>query len=73
MDKKRQLIIEKIADEVRDECNVTGYGFKNIFEAAGKMGYRVIMKIYLKWVLRGYLKNIRKTINIYLIWVNFMQ
>lgn len=42
MDKKRQLIIEKIADEVRDECNITGYGFKNIFEAAGKMGYRVI-------------------------------
>ncbi len=42
MDKKRQLAIERIADGVRDECNVTGYGFQNIFEAAGKIGYRVI-------------------------------
>lgn len=42
MNKKRQLLIEKIADEVRDECNITGYGFKNIFEAARKMSYRVI-------------------------------
>lgn len=42
MDKKKQLIIERIADTVRDECRVTDYGFPNIFEAAGKMGYRVI-------------------------------
>ncbi len=42
MDKKRQLVIERIADTVRDECKVTDYGFPNIFEAAGKMRYRVI-------------------------------
>ena len=42
MNKSRQLIIEKIAENVRDECNVTDYGFQNIFEAAEKAGYRVI-------------------------------
>ena len=42
MNKSRQLIIEKIAENVRDECNVTDYGFQNIFEAAEKTGYRVI-------------------------------
>ncbi|MBU3205206.1 ImmA/IrrE family metallo-endopeptidase [Clostridium algidicarnis] len=42
MDKKKQLSIEKMADLVRDECKVTDYGFNNIFEAAGKIGYRVI-------------------------------
>ncbi|WP_125154743.1 ImmA/IrrE family metallo-endopeptidase [Clostridium rectalis] len=42
MNKIRKLAIEKIADSVRDECSMTGYGFQNIFEAAGKIGYRVI-------------------------------
>lgn len=42
MDKKKQLFIERLADLVRDECKVTDYGFNNIFEAAGKIGYRVI-------------------------------
>jgi Zn-dependent peptidase ImmA (M78 family) len=42
MNKSRRLAIEKIADNVRSECKVTDYGFKNIFEAAEKIGYRVI-------------------------------
>ncbi|MTI80446.1 MAG: ImmA/IrrE family metallo-endopeptidase [Firmicutes bacterium] len=42
MNKSRQLAIEKLADNVRDECKVTDYGFQNIFEAAEKIGYRVI-------------------------------
>ncbi len=42
MNKKRQLFIEKITDNVRDKCKVTDYGFQNIFEAAEKIGYRVI-------------------------------
>ncbi len=42
MNKSRQLDIERIAESARDECNVTDYGFQNIFEAAEKAGYRVI-------------------------------
>ena len=42
MIKKKQLLIEKAAENVRDECGVTDYGFHNIFEAAEKIGYRVI-------------------------------
>ena len=42
MNKKKQRAIEKIAESVRDECNVTDYGLQNIFEAAEKIGYRVI-------------------------------
>lgn len=42
MNKSRQLEIERIAEKVRDECKVTDYGFHNIFDAAEKMGYRVI-------------------------------
>lgn len=42
MDKKRQLVIEKLANTVRDKCNIAGYGIQNIFEVAGKIGYRVI-------------------------------
>lgn len=42
MNKNKQLFIEKAAESVRDECNVTDYGFHNIFEAAEKIGYRVI-------------------------------
>ena len=42
MNKNRQLVIERAAEAVRDECNVTDYGFQNIFEAVEKIGYRVI-------------------------------
>ena len=42
MNKKKQRAIEKIAESVRAECNVTDYGLQNIFEAAEKIGYRVI-------------------------------
>ncbi len=42
MNKSRQLEIERAAENVRDECAVTDYGFQNIFEAAEKVGYRVI-------------------------------
>ena len=42
MNKHRQLIIEKNSENVRDECNVTDYGFKDIFEASEKLGYRTI-------------------------------
>ena len=42
VNKNRQLEIERTAENVRDECKVTDYGFQNIFEAAEKVGYRVI-------------------------------
>lgn len=42
MNKSRQLVVERAAENVRAECNVTDYGFQNIFEAAEKVGYRVI-------------------------------
>lgn len=42
MNKTRQLVIEKIAENTRTESNITDYGFHNIFEAAEKVGYRVI-------------------------------
>ncbi len=42
MNKKKQLDIEKLANDIRDDCNVTSYGIQNIFEAAEKLGYRVI-------------------------------
>lgn len=42
MNKSRQIIIEKVAESVRNECNITDYGFFNIFEAVEKIGYRVI-------------------------------
>ncbi len=42
MDKKRELLIEKLANSIRDECNISGYGIQDIFEVAGKIGYRVI-------------------------------
>lgn len=42
MNKNRQLEIERAAENVRDECAVTDYGFQNIFDAAEKVGYRVI-------------------------------
>jgi len=42
MNKSRQIEIERNAENVRDECNVTDYGFKDIFEASEKLGYRTI-------------------------------
>jgi Zn-dependent peptidase ImmA (M78 family) len=42
MNKNRQIAIERIAENVRDECNITDYGFKDIFEASEKLGYRTI-------------------------------
>ena len=42
MNSNRRLDIEKLADNIRDECNVAGYGFKDIFEAAYRLGYKVI-------------------------------
>ena len=42
MNRNRQLAIEKNAENARDECNVTDYGFKDIFEASEKIGYRTI-------------------------------
>ena len=42
MNRNKQLFIEKATESVRDECNVTDYGFQNIFDSAEKIGYRVI-------------------------------
>lgn len=42
MNKSRQIAIERTAENVRDECNITDYGFKDIFEAVEKLGYRTI-------------------------------
>lgn len=42
MNKSRQLFIEKNAENVRNECNSTEYGVKDIFEASEKIGYRTI-------------------------------
>lgn len=42
MNKNRKLAIEKIAESVRYECNITDYGFQNIFESAEKIDYRII-------------------------------
>ena len=42
MNRNRRIEIEKIADSVRDECGLVDYGFRDIFEAIEKAGYRVI-------------------------------
>lgn len=42
MNKNRQIAIERNAENVRAECNITDYGFKDIFEASEKLGYRTI-------------------------------
>lgn len=42
MNKNRQIAIERNAENVRDDCNITDYGFKDIFEASEKLGYRTI-------------------------------
>lgn len=42
MNKSKQITIERNAEYVRDECNITDYGIKDIFEASEKLGYRTI-------------------------------
>lgn len=42
MNKTRQITIEKIAENVRKESNIVDYGFKDIFEASEKLGFRTI-------------------------------
>ena len=42
MNKNRQIIIEKNAEDVRNECNIADYGIKDIFEVSEKLGYRTI-------------------------------
>jgi Zn-dependent peptidase ImmA (M78 family) len=42
MNSKRILEIERLAESVRDECKIPDYGFKDIFEAAEKLEYRLI-------------------------------
>ncbi len=42
MNRARKRSIEKIAESIRDECNVLDYGFQNIFESAEKIGFRII-------------------------------
>jgi Zn-dependent peptidase ImmA (M78 family) len=42
MNRNKQIDIEKIAESVRRECNITGYGIKDIFEVSEKLGYRTI-------------------------------
>ncbi len=42
MNKNRQITIEMNAENVRHECNITDYGFKDIFDASEKLGYRTI-------------------------------
>ncbi len=42
MNKSRQITIERNAEDVRDKCNITDYGVKDVFEASGKLGYRTI-------------------------------
>jgi Zn-dependent peptidase ImmA (M78 family) len=42
MNKSRRLLIEKDAENVRDECNITGYGIRDIFDSSEKLGYRTV-------------------------------
>lgn len=42
MNNKRQLVIEKIANATREDCQEMGYGIDDIFNAAKKLGYQVI-------------------------------
>lgn len=42
MNKNRQLEIEKIVGNIRNECNISDYGVKDVFEASEKLGYRNI-------------------------------
>lgn len=42
MNKNTQLKIEKMANNVRNECQVSGYGIQNIFDDVEKIGYEVI-------------------------------
>ncbi|MCL1874004.1 MAG: ImmA/IrrE family metallo-endopeptidase [Clostridiales bacterium] len=42
MNSSRQLVIEKNAENARNEYNAPEYGFADIFEASEKIGYRTI-------------------------------
>lgn len=42
MNNERRIQIERIADTVRIECKISDYGFKDIFDATEKLGYRSI-------------------------------
>ncbi len=42
MNKNSRLRIEKMADSVRNECQISGYGVQNIFKDVEKIGYEVI-------------------------------
>ncbi len=42
MNNSRQLEIEKITDNIRNEINPIDYGIKDVFEASEKLGYRSI-------------------------------
>ncbi|ACB86067.1 ImmA/IrrE family metallo-endopeptidase [Natranaerobius thermophilus] len=54
MDKSRRLEIEKLVDNVRNESNVTDYGFENIFDALEKLGVKVIRYPIGKYALLGF-------------------
>ena len=54
MDKKRELTIEKLANIVRDECNIVGYGIPDIFKVAKRIGCRVIRYPIGKDALLGF-------------------
>lgn len=42
MNKSRRIAIERNVENVRAECNISDYGFKDIFEASEKLGNRTI-------------------------------
>lgn len=42
MNKEHKILIERNAESARTECGITDYGFKDIFEAAERIGYRMI-------------------------------
>jgi Zn-dependent peptidase ImmA (M78 family) len=42
MNRSRRHEIEKLADSVREKCNVQDYGFQNIFDSSEKLGFVVI-------------------------------
>ncbi len=54
MSKDRQIFIEQVANNVRCTCQITDYGFNNIFEAAEKLEYRVVRYPIGKDALLGF-------------------
>ncbi|MDD2402882.1 MAG: ImmA/IrrE family metallo-endopeptidase, partial [Clostridia bacterium] len=42
MNKNRQLAIARMADKVKDNCRIVGYGIQNIFDVARELEYQVI-------------------------------